>query len=342
VKILSEFSKNKRKIVLGVIVLLLVVCVLSGGRALWGFAHEKSNPVKTVAFLMASDISEEKVNGVKQGLNRYGFSEGENANFILENAHGDNLLLPKLAQELIKAQPDVIVVTGDEEATVAKNMLGNQKIPIVFVGVGSPVDSGLVNDLLIPGGNVTGVESCTIQLSGKRLEYFKRLLPSLNKITVLYDPAAENSRKSLPYLEEVAKKLNLKIAPVAVTSSSQAIQELQKIDPEEGNGAMLICSIFFESVAEDIEPVIYKRKIPLMGAGEARGIEGLFASYGMPYYQQGEQASRLVSKVLNGENPAFIPVESPSKVELMVNTDVIKSLGLDLDSGGLALVNHFQ
>lgn len=340
--ILSKSSKNKRKIVLGVIVLLLVVCVLSGGRALWGFAHEKSNPVKTVAFLAASDISEEKIDGVKQGLNRYGFTEGENVNFILENAHGDNLLLTKLAQELIKVQPDVIVVSGDEEAIVAKNMLGNQKIPIVFVGVGNPVDSGLVNDLLVPGGNVTGVENCTIQLSGKRLEYFKRLLPRLNKVTVLYNPADENSRKSLPYLEEVAEKLKLNVAPVAVTSSSQAVQELQKVDPKAGNGAMLLCSIFFESVANDIKPVIYDRQIPLMGAGEARGLEGLFASYGMPYVKQGEQASRLVAKVLNGENPAFIPVESPSKVELIVKKDIIKKLDLNVDSGGLALVNDFQ
>ena len=340
--ILSKSSKNKRKIVLGVIVLLLVLSVLSGGRALWIFAHEKSSSVKTVAFLMASDISEEKIDGVKQGMNRYGFIEGENVNFITENAHGDNLLLPKLAQQLIKAQPDVIVVTGDDEATAAKNTLSNQKIPIVFVGVGSPVDLGLVNDLLLPGGNVTGVENCTVQLSGKRLEYFKRLLPRLNKVTVLYDPAAENSLKSLPYLEEVAGKLQLKIVPAAVTSSSEVVQELQKIDPEAGNGAMLLCSILFESVVDEIKPVIYNRQIPLMGAGEARGVDGLFASYGMPYYQQGEQASRLVAKVLNGDNPAFIPVESPSRVELIVNTDVINKFGLNLDSGGLSLVTQFK
>lgn len=329
---------SRKKLIISLI--LIVILSIIGG--LWILQARKIGQPKIVSFLIASDTGIEKVKGVEQGLKRYGFDNDPKIQFRQYSAHGDNKKLQELAQQIVHERPSVIVVTGDDEATAAQKAVPDQSIPIVFVGAGSPVDEGLVKDMNNPGGNITGIDNCTIQLSGKRLEYFKRLLPELQKVTILYDPGAESSCQSLPYLEEVAKKLNVAINPIGVSSPSEAVKELNQINPQQGDGAMVLCSLFFESVAEDIKPVIYSRRIPLMGAGEVNGLDGLLSSYGMPYLQQGEQAARIVAKILNGENPANIPVESPSHVELTVNSEIAKKFGFTLDPNGLSLVSQFK
>ncbi|KLU60320.1 ABC transporter substrate binding protein [Peptococcaceae bacterium CEB3] len=322
--------------------LFLGLFLLASTVVTWSALAQTGRTVKKVAFLSSSDVELKKITGVEEGLVKYGYRQGENVEFTCANAEGSSARLREYAVRIVEQHPDVIVTTGDDETVAVKKAMGSRRIPLVFVGATDLLYNGMIHDMNHPGGDMTGIDGRTVLLSGKRLEYFKRLLPGVRDVMVLYDPAEESSLKSLPYLREVAHKLDVRVNPIGVTSAQAAVAELKKIDPGKGQGAMVLCSLLFSSLSAEIKPVLYAREIPLMGAGEVKGLDGMLASYGMPYLEQGEQASRLVAKVLAGENPSHIPVESPAQVELIVNTQIAHRFGLTLSPSGLALASQFK
>lgn len=296
-------------------------------------------PQKTIGVLMSSDNKIPKVEGLKKGLEGYQFVEGNNVNFHIKNANSNSDELPRLAEELVNEHPDVIFVTGESEALAAQKADQSTQIPIVFVGVSSAKDIGLIDSYNSPGKNITGVENYYLLLSGKRLEYFQRLLPEIKNITLIYDLRITALQPRLAFLKEVSQNLNLTLQVVPVGSREELLQAINGLDPKQVDGVMLLCSELMESV--DVSQIAIEKRIPIMGVSEEQTMKGLFASYGMSYYEQGLQVSRLVAKVLKGENASLIPVEGPEKVEFIVNQETAKKLQLNLDPAGLACVSKF-
>ncbi|BCV21328.1 ABC transporter substrate-binding protein [Moorella sp. Hama-1] len=295
-----------------------------------------SSRPQQVAVLMASDLKNDKVTGLKEGLARYNFAEGKNISFITRNAGGHSEDLPRLARDLVQQQPDVLVVTGEAEALAAREATREHPIPVVFVGVGCPVELGLIESHLASGNNFTGVDNYYVQLSGKRLEYFQRLLPGLHRVAVLYDPRVTPARPTVDYVQEVSRRLGLQVDFYPVRDKKEVVATLRSLTPDRTDGVMLLCSLLLESMTGAINPVAIERHLPVMGVSENQTLKGLLASYGMPYREQGHQASRLVAKVLRGQNPATIPVESPANVQFIVNQNTAARLGLELNPAGLA------
>lgn len=296
---------------------------------------------KTIGILMSSDYRMPKIEGLKKGLEGYQFVEGEQVKYLIKNANSNYDLLPGLAEELINEKPDVVFVTGESEALAAQKAAQRSQIPIVFVGVNSASELGLIDRNSTPGNNITGVENYYVLLAGKRLEYFKRLLPEIEEIMVVYDPRITYTKPVLPFLDEISQRLDITIRTVPVNSREEVLQLVDGMDQTQVNGIMLLCSELLESMTDDLSQRALEKRIPVMGVSENQTVKGLLASYGMPYYEQGLQASRLVAKVLHGEKASIIPVESPSKVEFVVNYETAKKLQLTLDPAGLTCVTKF-
>ncbi|WP_434511614.1 ABC transporter substrate-binding protein [Desulfitobacterium sp. AusDCA] len=306
------------------------------------FSQTKANePVKKIGVLMSSDFRLPKVEGVKKGLAEYHLIEGKTAAYIIKNANEKSELLEELAKQLVSEDPDVIFVTGESEALAAQKATQSVHIPIVFVGVGSAKEMGLVESYNSPGKNITGVENYYLILSGKRLEFFKRLLPEVKNIAIVYDPRVTPANPTLAFLRGVANKLELSIRPFPVTGREETLQVISGLDSKQVDGVMFLCSQLLESVTQEVNVIALDKHLPIMGVSEEQTQKGLLASYRMPYFDQGLQASRLIAKVLQGEDPSAIPVESPSKVEFVVNISTAKKLQLNLDPAGLTCVTKF-
>lgn|GEM_PF-6956539 len=154
------------------ITLTIMLVLLAAGAS--ACLRLQSDSPKVIGVLIASDIRQSKIDGLSEGLERYGFLPGKNVKLVVRNAREHPDQLPELARELAALRPDVIVAMETSEALAAKEATAQNRIPVVFVGVGLPIEVGLVTDLAHPGGNITGVDNYYVQLSGKRLEHFQR------------------------------------------------------------------------------------------------------------------------------------------------------------------------
>lgn len=321
----------------------LVFMVISIGLILGQFTGHSVVPAssKKIGVLIASDLRLLKVEGLREGLPQYGLVEGKNVEIIVKNAKDNLAILPQLAQELVAADVDVIVTTGTFETFAARDVVGERKIPLIFVGVGCSVEMGLVQDIVSPGCNITGVDSHYVQLSGKRLEYLKRLSPAIKRVLVLYNPRSTPIGPSAIYLYEAAEKLGVELTLTPVATQEQVIATLQTVNKEEYGGIMLMCSLLFESMTEQITKWSIAATVPVMGVSEQQTAKGLLASYGLPYKEEGKQGARIVSSVLRNKNAADTPIESPAKLEFYLNVDTARKLGLPIDRASLPFVTHY-
>lgn len=265
-----------------IITLFILISVFSSLVFLGGCSSvEKEAGKKIIGVLLASDMRLPKLNGLKEGLTRYGYVEGKNVSYIIHNAGQQPDLVPALAQELANKHPDVIVVTGEPEDLAAQKATVDSQIPIVFVGVGFAQDIGLVKSYASPGNNITGVDNYYLELSGKRLEYFQRLLPDIKKVAVLYDPRGTPPKPTLDHLQTISKQLNLELQAIPVGNREDVVAAVRALDRQEVDGIMLLCSLLLESITDAISPVALEKGFPVMGVSENQTLKGLLASYGI-------------------------------------------------------------
>lgn len=331
-----RFSSNKAIL----FALLLVLCF-----TLLGYSQQnvfpQENPIKTVGILMGSDLRTNKVKGLIEGLKKYGYEENVNIRFRIVSAKDRIDDLPKLAQELVKQNPDLLIGTGEKEMLSLQQAAADSQTPIVFIGVGFAEELGLVNSYAQPGGNITGVDNYYLQLSGKRLEYFKRLLPNVQKVMVLYDETVTPSGPTIDFLNQVASQLDITVIPVAVENEVETLEVISGINSGDVDGMMLLCSLLMESMTDSISPLIQEKMIPAFGVSANQTKKGFLASYGMDYREQGIQASRIVAKILQGQDPGAIPVEAPARVDFIINTKVAEVFKAEIDPAGFACASEF-
>lgn len=296
---------------------------------------------KKIGVLIASDLRLQKVEGLRAELPHYGLLEAKNIEIIEKNAKDNLPSLSQLARELVAEDVDTIVATGTFETFAARDAVGDRKIPIVFIGVGCSVEMGLVQNTVNPGCNITGVDSHYVQLSGKRLEYLKRISPNIQRVLVLYNPHSTPIGPSAVYLYEAAEKLGVQLTLKSVDTQAQVLEVLQTVNKVEYGGVMLMCSLLFELMTEQVAQWSVTAGIPVMGVNEQQTVKGLLASYGLPYREEGKQAARIISNVLRNKNAADIPIEFPAKLEFYLNVDTAVKLGLPIDRASLPFVTHY-
>jgi ABC-type uncharacterized transport system substrate-binding protein len=293
-------------------------------------AAERTGPVKIGALTQSWGATPQMI-GLRDGLVALGYREGEQFVIGVRFTQGDIAALPAAARDLVQSGVDVIFATDVTAARAAQ--LATNRIPIVFAAVvGDPVELGLVQSYARPGGNITGVIHEDIDLSAKRLEIFKEMLPDLKRVLFPYDPNDTDAAAAARLYRAAARQLGLVLIEKPVRSEEEARTTLSKLRKAEVDGivAPTTLSLNIPGVVLDATS---QRAIPTMFNGAFYVERGGLVSYGPDFYESGRQAARLMDKIAKGENPGRIPVEANPKMELAINMKVARALKLTIAPG---------
>jgi putative ABC transport system substrate-binding protein len=283
-----------------------------------------------IAFLGNSTAALEAnlVGPFREGLRDLGYVEGRNIVVEYRWADGKYERLPQLVAEIVALKVDVIVTAGTPAALAVKRATAT--IPLVMVAVGDPVGTGLVASLARPGGNLTGLASISPDLEGKRLELLRAVLPKLSRVSFLGNPGNAYTAFSETRAREAAKVLHLKLQFFGVRAESEFDQAFDAI-VKERPGALVVLAdrVFLHNRARIVDfaarhrlPVVY----PYRELVEAGGL----MCFGPNYADMHRRAATYVDKILKGAKPADLPVEQPTKFELIINLKTAKALGLTI------------
>jgi putative ABC transport system substrate-binding protein len=236
---------------------------------------------------------------------------------------------PSLAKEFVELKPDVLFVVTTLATQAAQ--AATATIPIVFIGVGDPVGVGLVPSLARPGGNITGITNIAVELTGKRLELLVEIVPAASRIAVLVNPDAPIAATQLRDAETAAQKLGVHIDPVLSIRNAGNLEGAFETAVRSGATAALRMVDFTErTLRVETANLAMKHRMPVMYPFRENVDVGGLVSYGPSFSGQYRQAAIYVDKILKGAKPADLPVEQPTKFELILNLKTAKALGLDV------------
>jgi ABC-type uncharacterized transport system substrate-binding protein len=271
-----------------------------------------------------------RVAALEQGLAELGYVGGRNFVLVNRNAGQQVSRLPELAMELVRAGVDVIVTSTNPATLAAKTT--TPTIPIVMtVGV-EPVAAGLVASLAKPGANVTGLtfDVDATQLSAKRLEILKELLPSVSRVAVLWNPGYAPGSMRFKGTEQAGRSLGITIASVHFSEGSDAERAFTEIRRAQAEAVTVLSDPVTVARRPEIIELAARYRVPAMYALREWVEDGGLMSYATSLNDQWHRAARYVDKILKGAKPADLPVEQPSKFELVINLKTAKALGLTI------------
>ena len=265
--------------------------------------------------------------GLRDGLVQLGHRENEDFAIGVRFTEGKAADLPVAARELVRLGVDIIV-TADSGATARAAQAATTQVPIVVTGSGNPVDLGLVKSLARPGGNVTGVADLDADLVPKRMEIFRDLVTGLKRIAVPYDETNREVAAVMAVHRDAAARLGLSLVERPVRTEPEAREAIAALRKDDVNGlfSLRFLSLNIPGFILDLAA----RQWPTMFHVPFFVERGGLASYSANTYELGRQAARLVDKIIKGAKPADLPVEQPTKFELIVNLKTAKVLGLTL------------
>jgi putative ABC transport system substrate-binding protein len=264
----------------------------------------------------------------RQGLRELGYVEGQNIVIEYRSADGKDERLPGLAAELVRLKVDVIVAASPPATEAAKR--ATSTIPIVFAVSGDPVAEGLVASLARPGGNITGLATISPALVGKQLEMLKGVVPKASRLAVLQNPSNQGHLRSLRQAEGAARALGVQLQIVEGRTPSEIEAAFAAMSSQRAGGVLVLRDALFRVQRAQIVALAAKSRLPAVyGLREEAEAGGLLA-YGANVAQLFRRAATYVDKILKGAKPADLPVEQPTKFELVINLKTAKALGLTI------------
>jgi putative ABC transport system substrate-binding protein len=310
-------------------VLRFTVCALLLALSFSAHAQQPAK-IPRIGVLGGSSSSGEssRVEAFRQGLRDLNYVEGKSLAIEYRYANARFDKLPALADELIRLKVDVLVVSTTPAVQAAKN--ATRTIPIVFFGVFDPVAAGLVDSLARPGGNVTGFTNIATTLAGKRLELLKETVPKLSRVAVLYDPKSPGSVAQWHESQQQARELGLQLHSMEVSSADKFDGAFKEAVKARSAALAVTADALANANRKQIADLATKARLPAIYPwGEFVDSGGLM-SYGPNFAAVGRDAARYVDKILKGTKPADLPVEQPTKFELVINLRTAKSLDLTI------------
>ena len=263
-----------------------------------------------------------------------GYVEGKNLVFEYRSADDKLDRLPELADELLRLKVDVLLASATPAAVAAKN--ATRTIPIVFYGGFDPVALGLVDSLARPGGNVTGFTSIAVALAGKRLELLKETIPKLSRVAVLWDPQNPGSAQQWKESQLPARELGLQLHSIEVSGADKFAAAFKEAMKARSAAVAVMASPFFYSNQKQLADLAIKNRLPAIYPREEFVAGGGLMSYGSDRAESFRRAAVFVDKILKGTKPADIPVEQPTKFELVINMKAAKQIALTIPPNVLA------
>jgi len=292
------------------------------------FAQPQRSRTARIGVLESTSTSTNQRELLLTGLRELGYVEGKN--IIIEErwAEGKYERLPTLAAELVQMKVDVIVAAGSPAVQAAKQ--ATTSIPIVMARIGDPIGSGFVASLSRPGRNITGLSNINVEVSSKYLELLRAAVPKLSRVTVFGNPGNPNHPDFLKRIQATAKTTGVKVSPVEASTASQIAAAFGTMKKERAGALIVLPDPFFRAQARRIAELAAQHRLPTMFfIGETVEAGGLM-SYGPNLAEQYYRAATYVDKILKGAKPGDIPVEQPTKFELVINMKTAKALGLTM------------
>ena len=293
-----------------------------------GCARKPEPPVIGVV-LIFGEFRQPTLDGLIDGLAEFGYVEGRNIKYRIVNAHGDRSSLPRLARELAEGRPSVICAVGGAEAQACVAAARSTGVPVVFMGVSSPIERGLAKSLLEPLPNTTGVTSGMTRLICKRMQLAKLFFPEIESVTVLYDPNSVSSAGSLALGIEVAPTLGLTVKGVPLTTDEEVSEFMNSVDRKEHEVILgTPCVLVFKNRKSVIAPGAIRAGVPFLGFDREACKEGAVLAYGSNFYSFGYQGAALVHKILQGTPADSMPIEMPFEIGLSINLKTARQIGI--------------
>ena len=314
------------------IVLFLLATMLLASANL--AAAQQPKTVPRIGFLSAASPATSRAEAFRQGLRELGYVEGKNIVIEWRFAEGKADRLPGLAAELVRLKVDVIVTSGPAPTRAAKE--ATSTIPIVMAQDPDPVGTGFVASLARPGGNITGLSNLRPELSGKRLELLREVVPRLTRVAVLYNPGNPVSGPELKETELAARALGVQLQYLNVLSPKDIETVFRAASKGRADAVLVLASPFLLSHRTQIADLAAKSRLPAIYYSTEFVEDGGLMSYGVSFTDLYRRAATYVDKILKGAKPADLPVEQPTKFEFIVNLKAAKQIGLTIPPNVLA------
>jgi putative tryptophan/tyrosine transport system substrate-binding protein len=310
---------------------------LLGGAAAWPLAAraQQAGKIRRIGVLLLNRDAT-VLGPFQQGLQALGYVEGKNVTFEYRYAEGRVERLPDLAAELVRLNPDLIFAVGAEVAPIASN--ATRTIPLVVVVSNDPVQAGLVTSLGRPGGNVTGVTFVSDQLAGKNIELLKEAAPHISRVAILWDP--DHADPEFRESQRAAHTFQVNLQSLEVSGSAEIDHALQAAARERAEAIIVVISRRISLHRRQIGEFAAKQRVILVGGVKHWTEVGALLTYGPNPSELIRLTGTYVDKILKGAKPADLPVQQPSRFELVLNLKAAKALGLSLPPTLLALADE--
>lgn len=299
---------------------------LAGALALpIGRAAGQGKLARIGALALTHADAESLTKALRNGLREQGYIEGQNFSLKISSADGITDRLPELAAELVLLPVDVIVAAFTPCVLAAKH--ATTTIPIVMAAVADPIGAGLVQSLARPGGNITGFSNMAAETAGKSVELLREALPSLRRVAILVNPDDPFTRPLLEQVHLAGRTAGIAISPVAMVRGPDEVEAAFIKMKEEGAEAVVVQGIFF---SKTIAELAIKYHLPSASVLRQFAQAGGLMSYGADVPEIFRRSAVLVHRILLGAKPADLPVELPTKFELVINLKTAKALGVEV------------
>ena len=316
------------------------VALLGGVAAAWPLAARAQQPeqmrrIGVLTNLVADDPeAQARVGAFLQGLQELGWAVGRNMRIEYRWGAGDADRTRGYAAELVALAPDVILTSG--ASALAPLLQATRSVPVVFAQVPDPVGAGFVNSLARPGGNTTGFITYEYGLSGKWLELLTQIAPSVTRAAVIRDPAVSAGTGQWGAIQAVAPSVRVLVSPVNVRDAGEIERDVAAFAHGSNSGLIVTASALAIRHRNLIVTLAARHRLPAVYYQRGFVTGGGLISYGPDFIDQYRRAAGYVDRILKGEKPSELPVQAPTKYELVINLKTAKALGLDLPQSLLA------
>ena len=305
---------------------------LLGGTAAWPLAAraQQAGKVHRIGVLetISTTLNVANFYALREGLRQLGYAEGQNLVIEYRSADGRDDRFPGLARELLALKVDVIVTRGTPAAKAVKN--ATSTVPVVMTASGDPVGVGLVTSLARPGGNITGLSAIVGELSPKRLELIKEIVPGLARIAVLANTSNDAVRRDWARIETAARSLGVQSQLLDLRESDALGPTFDDASARRADALVVVIDAITQANQQRIVDLAMKHRLPAIYSSREFVDAGGLISYGVSYPDLYRRAATYVDKILKGTKPADLPVVQPTKFELVINLKTAKALGIEV------------
>jgi putative ABC transport system substrate-binding protein len=294
------------------------------------FAQQPAR-VWRIGFLVASSRQtgdDGRYDAFLQGMRGLGYVEGKNLAIEWRFADGNYERLPALAAELVRLKVDLIVAVPSPAIRAAQQ--ATTTIPIVFPSTGDPVGSGFAASLARPGSNLTGLSNSNLDVSAKTLELLTIMVPKLSRVAVLANPGSSTESAMLKSIDAAAQKVGLQILSIEASTPEEIERAFSTMGRDRVDAVVIAADALFNMQRRQIAELAIKSRLPSISQGTVYAKAGGLMSYGQDSTESYRRAAQYVDKILKGAKPGDLPIEQPTRLNLLINLKTAKAIGLTI------------